>query len=103
VETVTKAVTFVPGFAAAFSVSGLEGTGMTAAAMWRPTTAAVNPAAIKPAAVKTAAVKTAQHQIVALTQNLKPAALHTQIKHYVVTTPDAGRDNKGTSPWGFPV
>jgi hypothetical protein len=108
VETVTKAVAFVPGFAAACSVSGLEGSGMTAAAMWRPTTAAGNPAAIKPAAiktaaVKTAAVKTAQHQIVALTQNLKPAALHTQIKHYVVTTPDAGRDNKGTSPWGFPV
>ena len=102
-ETVTKAVAFVPGFAAAFSVSGLEGSGMTAAAMWRPTTAAGNPAAIKPAAIKTAAVKTAQHQIVALTQNLKPAALHTQIKHYVVTTPDAGRDNKGTSPWGFPV
>lgn len=88
-ETVTKAVAFVPGFA----MSGLEGSGMTAAAMWRPTTAAVN----------TAAVKTAQHQIVALTQNLKPAALHTQIKQHVVTTPDAGRDNKGTSPWGFPV
>ena len=91
---------------------------MTAAAMWRPTTAAANPAAVKTpavktpavktaavktAAVKTAAVETAQHQIVAPTQNLKPAALHTQIKHDVVTTPDAGRDNKGTSPWGFPV
>jgi len=99
---------FVPGFAAAFSVSGLEGSGMTAAAMWRPTTAAINTpavktAAVKTAAVKTAAVKTAPHQIVELTQNLKLAALHTQIKHYVVTTPDAGRDNKGTSPWGFPV
>jgi len=115
VETVTNAVAFVPGFAAACSVSGLEGSGMTAAAaaMWRPTTAAANPAAVKtpavktPAvkmpAVKTAAVETAQHQIVAPTQNLKPAALHTQIKHDVVTTPDAGRDNKGTSPWGFPV
>ena len=107
-ETVTKAVAFVRGFAAACSVSGLEGSGMTAAAMWRPTTAAANPAAVKtPAvktpAVKTAAVETAQHQIVAPTQNLKPAALHTQIKHDVVTTPDAGRDNKGTSPWGFPV
>ena len=79
-------------------MSGLEGSGMTAAAMWRPTTAAINTPA-----VKTAAVKTAQHPIVALTQSLKPAALHTQIKHYVVTTPDAGRDNKGTSPWGFPV
>ena len=76
---------------------------MTAAAMWRPTTAAINPPAVKTPAVKTAAVQTAQHQTVALTQNLKPAALHSQIKHYVVTTPDAGRDNKGTSPWGFPV
>ena len=102
-ETVTKGMAFVPGFAAAFSVSGLEGSGMTAAAMWRPTTAAINTPAVKTAAVKTAAVKTAPHQIVELTQNLKLAALHTQIKHYVVTTPDAGRDNKGTSPWGFPV
>ena len=102
-ETVTKAVVFVPGFAAAFSASGLEGSGMTAAAMWRPTTAAINTPAVKTPAVKTPAVNPVQHQTVALAQNLKPAALHTQIKHYVVTTPDAGRDNKGTSPWGFPV
>jgi hypothetical protein len=89
VRTVTKAKAFAP----AFAMSGLEGSGMTAAAMWRPTTAAVN-----------AAVNTAQHQtLVALTHSLKPATLHTQIKQYVVTTPDAGRDNKGTSPWGFPV
>jgi hypothetical protein len=78
VGNVTKTEAFAPGFAAAFSVSGLKGSGMTAAAMWRPTTAPAN-----------AAVNTAQ--------------LHTQIKQYVVTTPDAGRGNKGTSPWGFPV
>ena len=101
-ETVTKAVAFVPGFAAAFSVSGLGGSAMTASAMWRPMTAAVNAPAVK-TAVKTAGVKTEQHQAVAPTQLLKLTALHTQIKHYVVTTPDAGRDNKGTSPWGFPV
>ena len=83
-RTATKAMAFASGFA----MSGLEGSGTTAAAMWRSTTAAVN---------------TAQHQTVAPTQILKPAALHTQIKQYVVTTPDAGRDNKGTSPWGFPV
>jgi hypothetical protein len=90
VRTVTKEMAFAPGFA----MSGLEGSGMTAAAMWRPTTAAAN----------AAAVNTAQHQkTVAPTQNLKLATLHTQIKQYVVTTPDAGRGNKGTSPWGFPV
>jgi hypothetical protein len=94
VRTATKTVAFVPGFA----MSGLEGSGMTAAAMWRPTTAAVNSAA-----TNATAVNTAQHQTVARTQSFKPAALDTQIKHYVVTTPDAGRDNKGTSPWGFPV
>ncbi len=44
-----------------------------------------------------------QHKTVALTQNRKLAALHTQIKQHVVTTPDTGRGNKGTSPWGFPV
>ena len=90
-------------FASGFAMSGLEGSGTTAAAMWRPTTAAINAAAMNATAVNTAAVTTAQHQTVALTQNLKPATLHTQIKQYVVTTPDAGRDNKGTSPWGFPV
>jgi hypothetical protein len=79
-------------FASGFAMSGLEGSGTAAAAMWRSTTAAVN-----------APVNTAQHQTVAPTQILKPAALHTQIKQYVVTTPDAGRDNKGTSPWRFPV
>jgi len=94
VRTVTKAVAFAPEFA----MSGLEGSGTTAAAMWRPMTAAVNAAA-----VNTATVTTAQHQTVAPTQSLKPAALHTQIKQYVVTAPDAGRGNKGTSPWGFPV
>ncbi|HZV26028.1 MAG TPA: hypothetical protein VFG00_07040 [Acidothermaceae bacterium] len=91
VRTVTNGMAFAPGFAAAFSVSGLEGSGMTAAAMWRPTTAAVN-----------AAANPAPHQTVAISQNLALATLHTQ-KQYVVTTPDAGRGNKGTSPWGFPV
>jgi hypothetical protein len=83
-------------------VSGLKGSGMTAAAMWRPATAPAN----------AAAVNTAQHQTVAIspavrTRSLKLAVLdtrlHTQIKQYVVTTPDTGRGNKGTSPWGFPV
>jgi len=87
VRTVTNGMAFAPGFAAAFSASGLEGSAMTAAAMWRPTAAAGNPA---------------QHQTVAISQNFKFATLHTQ-KQYVVTTPDAGRGNKGTSPWGFPV
>jgi hypothetical protein len=96
VRNVTKAEAFATGFAAAFSVSGLEGSGMTAAAMWRPTTAAVNAAAGNAPAMNTAHLQT-----VAVAQILKPAALHTQ--QYVVTTPDAGRDNKGTSPWGFPV
>jgi hypothetical protein len=96
---------FAPAFAAAFSASGLEGSGMTAAAMWRPTTAA----AINSAAVDAAAGNPAQHQTVAISpvrmRSLKLAVLnqlHTQ-KQYVVTTPDAGRGNKGTSPWGFPV
>jgi hypothetical protein len=101
VRNVTKAEAFATGFAAAFSVSGLEGSGMTAAAMWRPTTAAVNAAAGNAPAMNTAAMNTAHLQTVAVAQILKPAALHTQ--QYVVTTPDAGRDNKGTSPWGFPV
>jgi hypothetical protein len=82
---------FAPGFA----MSELVGSGMTAAAMWRPTSAAANAAGIN----------TAQHQTIAIAQNFKLAALnqlHTQ-KQYVVTTPDAGRGNKGTSPWGFPV
>ena len=94
VRNVTNGMAFAPGFAAAFSASGLEGSAMTAAAMWRPTAAAGNPA---------------QHQTVAIspvrTRSLKLAVLnqlHTQ-KQYVVTTPDAGRGNKGTSPWGFPV
>jgi hypothetical protein len=88
VRTVTNGMAFAPGFA----MSGLEGSGMTAAAMWRPTTAAaINLAA----AVNPAAVNSAQHQTVAI-------SLRTQ-KQYVVTTPDAGRGNKGTSPWGFPV
>jgi NAD(P)H-dependent FMN reductase len=98
VRNVTKTEAFATGFAAAFSVSGLEGSGMTAAAMWRPTTAAVNAAAIN-----TAAVNSAQHQTVAFSPNHKLATLHTQIKQYVVTTPNTGRGNKGTSPWGFPV
>jgi hypothetical protein len=88
---VVRNVTKTEAFAAAFSVSGLKGSAMPAAAMWRPTTAAIN----------TAAVNSAQHQTVS--QNLKLATLHTQIKQYVVTTPDTGRGNKGTSPWGFPV
>ena len=106
VRTVTSGMAFAPGFAAAFSVSGLEGSATTAVAMWRPTTAA----AMNPAAVDAAAGNTAQHQTVAIspaarTRGLQLAGrnpLHTQ-KQYVVTTPDAGRGNKGTSPWGFPV
>jgi hypothetical protein len=111
VRAVTSGMAFAPGFAAAFSVSGLAmselgGSGMTAAAMWRPTTAA----AINPAVVNAAAGNPAQHQTVAIspavrTRSRKLAVLnqlHTQ-KQYVVTTPDAGRGNKGTSPWGFPV
>lgn len=86
VRNVTKAEAFATGFAAAFSVSGLKGSGMSAAAMWRPTTAAAN-----------AAVNTAP------SQNFTLAALHTQIKQHLVTTPNTGRGNKGTSPWGFPV
>ena len=80
-------------------MSGLEGSATTAAAMWRPTTAAGNAAA-----GNAAAGNPAQHQTVAIS-NRKLAVLnqlHTQ-KQYVVTTPDAGRGNKGTSPWGFPV
>jgi hypothetical protein len=92
VRNVTKTEAFATGLATAFSVSGLEGSGMTAAAMWRPMTPAGNPA---------------QHQTVAIshavrTRSFQLATLHTQ-KQYVVTTPDAGRGNKGTSPWGFPV
>jgi hypothetical protein len=106
VRNVTKTETFAPAFTAAFSVSGLKGSGMTAAAMWRPTTAAAN----TPAA-NSAAANSAQHQTVAIspavrTRSLKLAVLdqlHTQMKQYVVTTPDTGRGNKGTSPWGFPV
>ncbi len=101
VRTVTNEMAFAPGFATGSSVSGLEGSAMSAAAMsaamWRPTTAAVN-AALNAAA----AGNPAQHQTVAISQNLKLNPLHTQ-KQYVVTTPDAGRGNKGTSPWGFPV
>jgi hypothetical protein len=107
VRTVTNELAFAPGFAAAFSASGLEGSGMPAAAMWRPTIAAANAvanaAANKGTAGITTTVNTAQHQTVALSQNRQLATLHTQIKQYVVTTPDAGRGNKGTSPWGFPV
>jgi hypothetical protein len=101
VGNVTKTDAFAPGFAAASSVSGLKGSGMTAAAMWHPMTAPAN----------AAAANTAQHQTVAIspavrTRSLKLAVLDTRIhtqKQYVVTTPDAGRGNKGTSPWGFPV
>lgn len=93
VRNVTKTEAFATGFAAAFSVSGLEGSGMTAAAMWRPTTAAGNPAHHKTVAISPAV----------RTRSLKLATLHTQNKQYVVTTPKTGRGNKGTSPWGFPV
>jgi hypothetical protein len=87
VQTVTNELACAPGFASAFSMSGLGASGMTAAAMWRPTTAAVN-----------AAGRNSAHAVNAA------ATLHTQInKQYVVTTPDAGRGNKGTSPWRFPV
>jgi hypothetical protein len=111
VRTVTSGMTFVPGFATAFSVSGLEGSGMTAAAMWRPTTAAaINSAPVNAAAANPAAGNPAQHQTVAISPAVRARSrklavlnqLHTQ-KQYVVTTPDAGRGNKGTSPWGFPV
>ncbi len=103
VRTVTNGMAFAPGFA----MSALEGSAMTAAAMWRPTTAAAGNSAVVNAA---AAGNPAQHQTVAIspavrTRSPKLAALnplHTQ-KQYVVTTPDAGRGNKGTSPWGFPV
>jgi hypothetical protein len=106
VRTVTSGMAFAPGFA----VSGLEGSGMSAAAMWRPTTAAASNSAV----VNAAAGNPAQHQTVAISPavrtrsrklavlNPKLNQLHTQ-KQYVVTTPDAGRGNKGTSPWGFPV
>ncbi len=100
-ETVTK--TALWRSLLRFAMSGLEGSGMTAAAMWRPTTAAVNAASSQDASSPDAAVQTAQHQTVALTQNLKPDRAPHPDKQYVVTTPDAGRDNKGTSPWGFPV
>ena len=98
VQTVTKEMAFAPGFA----MSGLEGSGMTAAAMWRPVTAA-NAASGNSAAVNSGAVVPAPHQkTAAIARNRQLATLHTQ-KQYVVTTPDAGRGNKGTSPWGFPV
>ena len=109
VRTVTNGMAFAPGFAAAFSVSGLEGSGMTAAAMWRPTAAAINSAVVDAAAGNPAqhqtvaishAVRTRSRKLAVLNPKLNP--LHTQ-KQYVVTTPDAGRGNKGTSPWGFPV
>lgn len=95
----TKTEVFAPGFA----MSGFAGSGSTAAAMWRPTTAAATNSAV----VDAAAGNPAQHQTVAIspavrTRSLKLATLHTQ-KQYVVTTPDAGRGNKGTSPRGFPV
>jgi hypothetical protein len=103
VRNVSKELAFAPGCA----MSGLEGSGMTAAAMWRPTIAvngaSGNPAAVNPAAVNIGAAGAAQHQkTVASAKNRQLATLHTQ-KQYVVTTPDAGRGNKGTSPWGFPV
>jgi hypothetical protein len=108
VRNVSKELAFAPGCA----TSGLESSGMTAAAMWRPTIAvdgasgnppAVNPAAVNPAAVSIGAAGAAQHQkTVAMAKNRQLATLHTQ-KQYVVTAPDAGRGNKGTSPWGFPV
>jgi hypothetical protein len=107
VENVTNTEAFAP----AFAMSGLGGSGMTAAAMWRPTTAAATNSAV----VDAAAANPAQHQTVAISsaartrsrklavlQSPLQAQLHTQ-KQYVVTTPDAGRGNKGTSPWGFPV
>lgn len=98
VRNVSKELAFAPGCA----MSGLEGSGMTAAAMWRPTIA-VNGASGNPAAVNIGAAGAAQHQkTVAIAKNRQLATLHTQ-KQYVVTTPDAGRGNKGTSPWGFPV
>jgi hypothetical protein len=72
--------------------------------MWRPTTATANaPAMNTPQAVNTKLHQTVAISPAARTRSLKLATLHTQIKQYVVTTPDAGRDNKGTSPWGFPV
>ena len=83
-RTVSKASAFVP----AFAMSGLEGSGISAAAKWRPAIAA--------------GATYAQTNLASFDQ-APPAALHTQMKHNVVTTPDAGRDNKGTSPWGFPV
>ena len=73
-------------------MSGLEGSAPTAAAMWRPTAAVLNPAV-----VDAAAGNPAQHQTVEISQDRKLGTLHTQ-KQYVVTTPDAGRGNKGTSP-----
>ena len=101
----TKTDVFGAGFAAAFSASGLEGSGMTAAAMWRPTTAAAVNSAVVDAAGNPAQPQTVAISHAVRTRSLKLAMLdqlHTQ-KQYVVTTPDAGRGNKGTSPWGFPV
>jgi len=75
--------------------------------MWRPTTAAANAAAMNtPQAANTKLHQTVATSPAARTHSLKLAVLnqlHTQIKQYVVTTPDTGRGNKGTSPWGFPV
>jgi len=94
-------------FAHGFAMSGFAGSGMTAAAMWRPATAAATNSAV----VDAAAGNPAPHQSVAIspavrTRSLELAVLQSQLhtqKQYVVTTPDAGRGNKGTSPWGFPV
>jgi hypothetical protein len=82
--TVNDAVTVNMAFAPAFAMSGLEGSVTTAVAPWRSAMAA---GAIS----------------VPANHSIKPAATQTQLKHYVVTTPDAGRGNKGTSPWRFPV
>jgi hypothetical protein len=51
------------------------------------------------AVANSAAASYAQHQA----SPVKPAALPTHTMRHTVTTKDAGRGNKGSSPWRFPV
>jgi hypothetical protein len=54
------------------------------------------------ATAKSTAANYAQHQAIAANP-AKPAARPTHTMLHTVTTKDAGRGNKGSSPWRFPV
>jgi hypothetical protein len=94
-KTMTLAVgSAVPGFEGNLAAAALR---IGSASAWRQIENFV-----PVATAKSTEASYAQHQAIPANP-AKPAARPTHTMLHTVTTKDAGRGNKGSSPWRFPV